>query len=202
MASIARIRRVCHHSSMADGRYGHKGAGGKIAHYYGDIVRDFMLGGAVVMLLAAPFYADRLRGELLFEVIGAIIIVGLAAMTNPWKKSILVADTIAVGIVTVVYQIWALNGYGTANNTAFVLREAVSIIFMFAFYFSAKTVRAMVLHQIGKQASSEEFAGDNTGIPEKAEDPLSQIHHAFDEKPEDDDEENPPHKPTFYEKAG
>jgi len=189
---------------MANSRYGNNGPGETVSHYYGDLVRQFLLGGAVVMLLGAPFYGDALRAELPFEVVAAVIFVGLAAITNPWKKSILTADAIAAGVVTVVYQIWALNGYGDASYTAFVLREAVSIIFMFAFYFSVKTVRAMVLHQVGKRALPDEFAGktSNNDLTDTDESPVSQIRHAFDEKPVDDDDETPPHKPTFWEKAG
>lgn len=184
-------------------RYGYPTTGETVSHYYGDIVRDFLLGGAVVMLLSAPFYADELRAELPFEVISAIIIVGLAAMTNPWKKSILAADAIAAGIVTAVYQIWALNGYDTTGTTAFILREAISIIFMFAFYFSVKTLRAMVLHQIGKRASIDEFSEEGSSETEDVEDdPVSRIRHAFDEDKSVDEDETPPHRPTFYEKTG
>src|SRR3989338_4115155 len=181
-------------------RYGYPTSGETVAHYYGDFVREFLLGGAVVMLLTAPFYADELRAELPIEVITAVILVALAAMTSPWKKSILVADAIAAGVVTIVYQIWALNGYGTTTNVIFVLREAISIIFLFAFYFSVKTVRAMVLHQIGKRVSPDEFAEKQTSPSEDSEDnPVSRIKHAFDDGPVDDDE-TPPHRPTFYKK--
>ena len=183
-------------------RYGYNGTGETVSHYYGDFVREFLLGGAVVMLFTAPFYADELRAELPIEVITAVILVALAAMTSPWKKSILVADAIAAGVVTIVYQIWALNGYGTTTNVIFVLREAISIIFLFAFYFSVKTVRAMVLHQIGKRVSPDEFAEKQTSPSEDSEDnPVSRIKHAFDDGPVDDDE-TPPHRPTFYEKTG
>lgn len=206
---------MCHHSLMANhapggaghvpygDRYGYSGSGETVAHYYGDLVRDFLLGGAVVMLFGAPFYGDALRAEFPFEVIAAVILVGLAAMTNPWKKSILTADAIAAGVVCVIYQMWALNGYGIASYIAFVLREAISILFMFAFYFSVKTVRAMLLHQIGKRASPDEFSDKPSGSSEEmSEDTLSQIKHSFDDDFVGDDDGPPPHKPTFSEKAG
>lgn len=189
---------------MVNDIYGSNRPGETVSHYYGDIVRDFLLGGAVVMLLSAPFYADNLRAEFPFEVIAALIFVGLAAMTNPWKKSIIAADAIAAGIVTVVYQIWALNGYGTASNTAFVFREAVSIVSIFAFYFSVKTLRAMVLHQIGKRPSPDEFT-DGASKKNKTEpddDPISKMRHAFDKSPVEPEDDTPPHRPTFYERGG
>lgn len=184
-------------------RYGYITAGETISHYYGDFVREFLLGGAVVMLLAAPFYADEIRMELPFEVISALIFVALAAITNPWKKSILAADAIAAGIATVVYQIWALNGYGTASNTAFILREAVSFIFLFAFYFSVKTVRAMVLHQIGKRVSPDEFSSASAAHPmDFVDDAASRIKRTLEQAVVGDDDEPLPHKPTFTEKSG
>lgn len=185
-------------------RYGYNGTGETISHYYGDLVREFFLGAAAIMLFAAPFYGDDVRAEFPFVVVAALAVVCMAALTNPWKKSILTADAIIAGIGMIVYQIWALNGYGITNYTAFVFREAISIIFMFAFYFSVKTVRAMFLHQIGKRVSPDEFSG---GHPESSDDtvgdPLSQIKHAFDEGPIGGYDDTPaPHKPTFNEKAG
>ncbi|MDO8521960.1 MAG: hypothetical protein Q7S08_01585 [bacterium] len=184
-------------------RYGYNGAGETVSHYYGDLVREFFLGAAAVMLFAAPFYGDEVRAEFPFEVAGALIVVCLAALTNPWKKSILTADAIVAGVGMVVYQAWALNGYGIASYTAFVFREAVSIIFMFAFYFSVKTVRAMLLHQIGKRASPEEFSGASSEHPmDFVDDTASQIKRVLEGAIIGDDDDPPPHKPTFNEKAG
>jgi hypothetical protein len=184
-------------------RYGYNSSGETVSHYYGDLVREFFLGVAAVMLFAAPFYGDDVRAEFPFIVIAALIVVCLAALTNPWKKSVLVADAIVAGVGMVVYQVWALNEYGITSYTSFVFREAISIIFMFAFYFSVKTVRAMLLHQIGKRASPDEFSGGYSGATDdKADDPLSRIKHSFDENPIGDDDDVKPHKPTFNEKAG
>lgn len=128
-----------------------------VPHYYGDFVRQLMLGGAALMLFGAPFYADSLTSEIPFEVFGVLVLVSLAAVINPWKKSVLMATAIATGVGMTVYQTWALYGYAQITATAFVLREALAIIFMFAFYFSVKTVRAMILHQVGKRETVDEF---------------------------------------------
>ncbi len=71
---------------------------------------------------------------------------------------------------------------------------------MFAFYFSVKTVRAMVLHQIGKMASLNEFEDNRPDKDDSEEDAMSQIKHAFKDDSDDDEDETPPHRPTFYEK--
>ena len=76
---------------------------------------------------------------------------------------------------------------------------------MFAFYFSVKTVRAMVLHQIGKRASLDEFSTEtkdnspDTNVLES--DLVSKMKHSFDKDPVDDEDETPPHKPTYMERA-
>ncbi|MEK7106743.1 MAG: hypothetical protein AAB899_00975 [Patescibacteria group bacterium] len=77
--------------------------GETVSHYYGDLVRQFFLGAAAIMLFTAPFYGDEIRAEFPFVVIGSLVLVCLAALTNPWKKSILIADSIAAGVGTVVY---------------------------------------------------------------------------------------------------
>lgn len=150
---------------MADGDSGAEGGGHvpgfgiwpSVPHYYGDYMRQLMLGGAVLMLIAAPFYGDLIRVELPFEVVGALVLVALAALTNPWKKSVITADAVVTGVWMSVYQVWALYGYENASALQFVLREALSILFLVAFYFSVKTMRAMILHQIGKRDTIDEF---------------------------------------------
>ena len=181
---------------MADGYSGNGGEDGGghvptreiwplVPHYYGDFVRQLMLGGAALMLFGAPFYGDSLRTELPFEVFGALVLVSLAAVINPRNKSVLTATAIATGVGMAVYQTWALYGYEQITPVAFVLREALAILFMFAFYFSVKTVRAMILHQIGKRDSVDEFK-------EELE--------KWESDDEDDKENNS--KPRFSDKAG
>lgn len=132
-------------------------SGPSVPHYYGDYVRQFFLGGSALMLLAAPFYAENLKGELPYEVAGAIVLVMLAALTNPWKQWIMVANAIVAGILVAVYQSWALFGYDGDDLIPFVLRQAVALAFLFAFYFAVKTCRCMMLGQVGKRAHFGEF---------------------------------------------
>jgi len=121
-----------------------------IPHYYGTYVRQLSLCGAALMLMTSPLYAEALRTEIPFEIVAAIIIVGLAAYTNPLKRWIFVADAVFAGSITLVYAYWALYEYQSSSLLAFVLRIAIAIIFLFAFYFSIKTLRSMILHEVGK----------------------------------------------------
>lgn len=124
-------------------------------HYYGDVVRAFFLGAAVIMLLGAPFYSDDLSTQLPYIVVGAVVLVGLAALTNPRETWIVVLDVAAAGIGAISYESWALMQYHAEDPIQFVLREAPAIIFLLAFYYSVKTYRAMMLGQVNPEVVSE-----------------------------------------------
>lgn len=121
-----------------------------IPHYYGDIVRGLLLGAAALLLISFPLYADSVRTQFPFIIFGAFVAVAVAAFTDPHKRISLMADAIVAGVGMVVYAGWGLLGYDGLNPVAFVLRLAIAVICLFAFYFSLKTVRAFALHEIGK----------------------------------------------------
>lgn len=174
-----------------------------LSHYYGDVARQLMLGAAALMLFASPFYADNLRVEFPFEVFGTLVLVCLAAFTNPLKKSVLTADAIATGVGLTLYQIWALAGYEQSSLVAFVLRECIAVIFLFAFYFSVKTVRAMILHQVGQKDTSTEFGDEPPAHAAVKEDEfISNVDQDFSLRDTDEGAEVRHHRPTFNEKAG
>lgn len=127
--------------------------GPSIPHYYGDYVRQiFMLCGAV-MLVFSPFLVRDNIAILPFEIGGALIIVILGALTNPVKQISMLANAIAAGVGVVTYELLALNAFYAGGLIAFTEREAIAIAFLFALYFSLKTLRNMVFHQIGKKES-------------------------------------------------
>lgn len=126
-----------------------------IPHYYGDVVRMLLLGTTVLMLVGAPFYADDLPSELPFIVAGAVAFVALAALTNPRNKMVMRLNAAVSGAGAVLFELWALGGYGTSEALAFVLREVPAVLLFFAFYFSLKTLRAMIMGMVGE--SYDEF---------------------------------------------
>lgn len=131
-----------------------------VPHYYGDIVRQLFIAAAAAILIGAPFYADALFFELPFEIVGALLLIALAGLTNPHKKSISLGDAVAAGVGLVIYEMWAVAAYNDGTWLPFALRQLIAIIFLAAFYFSMKTVRAFVLHQIGKHDEVGEFERD------------------------------------------
>lgn len=131
--------------------------GPSVSHYYGDIVRQLFVAGTGVMLLGSPFYGEHIRTELPFLIIGGVVLISLAALTNPHARAILHANAVAAGVALVVFQWWALFAYEDSSWAQFILREAIAVLFLGAFYFSMKTVRAMLFGQIGKREAPGEF---------------------------------------------
>lgn len=121
-----------------------------IPHYYGSFVRELLVGAAVLMLVASPLYTDNIQVEFPFVLLGALAAALVAALTNPRVKSFSIMDAVVSGVGLVVFASWAIFQYDSINILAFTIRILIALIFLFAFYFSMKTVRAFVLHQIGK----------------------------------------------------
>lgn len=140
-----------------------------IPHYWGTAARQLMLAGAALMLFAAPLYGDDLRTEFPYVVVGALLAVGFAALTNPRERWVSIGDAAISSIAAAVYAIWGIGGYTSEEPTAFVLRVAVAVIFLFAFYFSMKTVRAFSLRQIGRKDRVDDFDTEPTKEDSPAE---------------------------------
>lgn len=123
--------------------------GPSIPHYYGDYVRQLFIFCAAAMLVLAPFLSRDNFFLLSIEVIGAVVVVVLGALTNPKNKIALLADAIVAGIGVVVYELLALALYTQGEMLAFLAREVVAMGFLFALYFSLKTFRNMLLDVVG-----------------------------------------------------
>lgn len=128
-----------------------------IPHYYGDVVRALFLFGAALMLLASPLYGNSLRAEFPYEILGAILAVALAALTSPRSRWVMMADAALAAVGTIIFASWGFMENDTISALAFVLRIAIAVISLFAFYYSMKTVRAMSAGLIGKREDVQEF---------------------------------------------
>ena len=128
-----------------------------VSHYYGDIVRRVFISAAVALLVVSPFFNDVVPMALPAGIFFAIILASLAAITNPRKQWVMVLDTVAAAIGLLVAQLFAIASFNAGSILGFFGFEAFAIAFLFALYFSVKTVRAMMLHQIGKKNTVVEF---------------------------------------------
>jgi hypothetical protein len=151
-----------------------------IPHYYGDVVRILMIFGVGLMLLGIPFASSEFKVFIPLEIALSLPIVALAAFTNPWQSMIVAGDVLFSGVMAVFFEIAAYMSYERDELVPFVLYAAIGLLFLLAFYFSVKTLRAMMLHQVGKQTTLEEF---NPPLPQqkKIDNPL-ESEQAFDPK--------------------
>lgn len=133
-----------------------------IPHYYGDTVRRIFVGAAAGLLILSPFTASEVPAVLGVGVAFALILALLAAITNPQKQWSMIANAIASGIGVLLGEVFALASFSAKEYLAFLISEAFVIAFLFALYFSVKTVRAMILNRIGKKGVFGEFqTGDD-----------------------------------------
>lgn len=143
--------------NLGDGTYLPRMLRGHIAHYYGDFVRRIFLGVAIILLLSAPFLADSSLVLVPLQIIGAVVLILLSALTNPKNKTIMLADVAASLVGIVVLEIFALAAYRAGAIVAMIGLQVLALAFIYAFYLSLKTLRAMELGQIGKRDIPGEF---------------------------------------------
>lgn len=118
-------------------------------HYYGDIVRALFLLGALIMLMGLPAINNYLSVPTILSVIG-VLILGLAAgITNPrqvWDAAI---NTAIAAAAFVVFESSAVNAFQNhgGSDKFFVANLGLGLIFLFATYFSVKTLRGALLKE-------------------------------------------------------
>jgi hypothetical protein len=122
-----------------------------IPHYYGDTVRTLFLVAGVIILGTLPFYKNLLPfGTGVLTVFVVLLALGAAVM-NPFQKWIVYVDTLVAAVAVFLFEYTAIVWYGIDPTLLSVIRQALAIIFLFSLYYNGKTLRAMLLHQIGKK---------------------------------------------------
>jgi len=132
-----------------------------IEHYYGDIVRQLFLIAAVLILMSIPLYAELLPYALAVQTLVVVVVAIFAALTNPFKKWILVGDAVIAVLGLLAFEVAAISAYVEKMYLLFAAREALALVFLFALYFSVKTVCAMWLHQLGKRMRPSDLEENN-----------------------------------------
>ena len=119
----------------------------KVPHYYGDIVRRIFLSVAVIMLATLPFFTERLPVSVPISLLIIILMGIFAGVTNPVKLFPAFIDfAVSLGAV-VVFEYYAVRFYQEYSSTdmLFWLNQGFAFLFLFALYFSTKTLRGMLL---------------------------------------------------------
>jgi uncharacterized membrane protein len=118
-----------------------------LSHYYGDVVRYLFLAGGILMLITLPMFQPIIGIPTIVSVI-SIAVLGIAAgLTNPKLSSSATANFLISAIGFVVFAYNAVQAYQNPEATDKFLLTTVllGLIFLFALYFSMKTLRAHML---------------------------------------------------------
>lgn len=118
-------------------------------HYYGDVVRFLFLLAAVIMLITLPFLNPNLPVPLILSILIILTIGLVAGVTNPLQKSTSVITTGISSIALVVFEYYAVTTYlaSSFTNLLFIVNQTLALIFLFALYYSTKTLRAKLIEK-------------------------------------------------------
>ncbi len=120
-----------------------KPARNKIAHYYGDTVRQLFLAGGIMILVVMPFYNNIVPMNPTIVTLFVVTIALAAAATTNTKKSIIVFDTVLSAVTLIMFETYSIVYYLNDGMFLLLIRQGIALIFLFALYYSAKTLRAM-----------------------------------------------------------
>ncbi len=132
-----------------------KKARGEIAlayHYYGDRVRKLFLVGALIMVTSLPFLYDVIPQPVFFSILAIFVLLAAAGLTNP-QQVLTSAINVALAIFATgafeYYAVYASQNFGV-GSLFFWANEALAIDFLFASYYSIKTLRGALVLENGK----------------------------------------------------
>lgn len=118
-------------------------------HYYGDAVRFLFMLAAIIMLVTLPFLSGKLPVSIYISILAILAIGVLAGITNPLQKWISVLNAvISVGALS-VFEYYAVKSLMTYQVTTlyFITNQVLAFVFLFALYYSIKTLRAIYLKE-------------------------------------------------------
>lgn len=131
--------------------------GPRVPHYYGDRVRELFLAIAVLSIVVLPLWDNVLPLSIRMQLLGALLLVFLAGLTNPHSKLIMILNVCVAGIGAFLFETTAIYFYGTDSIILFMVREVAAILFLFALYFGVKSLRSMLLGVVGHTTLPGEF---------------------------------------------
>ncbi len=118
-----------------------------IPHYYGDIVRKYLLFAGAMLLIAVLIDKELLSFYLFIGIFGVLAFTILAALMSPKVTSAIFTNAIISALMFLMFEYFAISAYlnsQTFLDLIFILRQAIAVAFLVALYFSTKTLRGMV----------------------------------------------------------
>lgn len=122
-------------------------------HYHGDRVRKLFLLGALIMVAGLPFLYDVIPQPTSFSIFAVFILLAAAGFTNPQQvltSAINVSLAVFATGIFEYYAVYASQNYGI-DGLFFWTNEALAINFLFASYYSIKTLRGALVLENGKE---------------------------------------------------
>lgn len=117
-----------------------------VSHYYGDIVRRlFMIAGGI-MLVATPFYQDRLPISAYASVWIIVILDVVAGLANPLMRWLGWIETLIALVACLTFEYFAIRDF-SVTDSLFWINQTLALVFFIALYYSVKTARAASLRQ-------------------------------------------------------
>lgn len=112
-------------------------------HYYGDIVRRLFLAGVFIWIAVLPFAETLNTKAIIIAVVGMLVFVVAAGLTSPVKYFTAILNIIISLVAVVAFEWWAVNLYApvSAGGFLFWIYQLLTINFLFALYYSVKTLR-------------------------------------------------------------
>ncbi len=121
--------------------------GKRVPHYYGDIIRKYLLFAGAGLLVAVLVDKELLSFYLLIGVIGTLIFTILAGLMSPTMSAAIFVNAIISAAMFLIFEYVAIDAYLKSQSFVdkiFVIRQLLAVAFLVALYFSTKTLRGMV----------------------------------------------------------
>src|SRR3989338_21055 len=120
-------------------------------HYYGDFVRGVFLTGSVAVLLSLPLFVHILASSILYPVVTIAVLVISAGLANPAPRGAMIFNIIVSAGAVIFFEYQALLAWRMSDhvdwhqNFLFIESHVLALLFLFALYYSIKTVRGRFL---------------------------------------------------------
>jgi hypothetical protein len=112
-----------------------------IYHYYGDVVRRLFLLSALLMTITLPFFAAEIPGPFELSIFVIPLLVLAAGLTSPSQTWSHFLNTFLAVAGSIVFEYYAVLSYQASDQKYFAVNQILTVLFLFATYFSVKTVR-------------------------------------------------------------
>lgn len=114
-------------------------------HYYGDTVRKLFLAISFVMLVTTPFFQKFINGPVHLSVFVVVILVSLSGLMSPQLKLVKFFSFFVSLAGLFVFGQDAIKNYFIDPWLFEGVTIVLSVLFLFALYFSSKTIREVLL---------------------------------------------------------